>query len=164
MTARCTFVTGETIASRCSTSMIPRWASLAAIRMERPGKCGFVAEQFISDHTNIIGTAVSMSFSKDKAQSCLYVGDNANMTVYVLNRSNLQELGRLGRSGRMAGRIPLASPGEPGQQGQHLHCGSRHRQTNPEVSSLRGERLQRNRIGCRGRPHARKVVCYCGNA
>ena len=60
------------------------------------GKCGFVAEQFISEHTNIIGTAVSMNFSKDKAQSCLYVGDNANMTIYILNRSNLQELGRLG--------------------------------------------------------------------
>jgi hypothetical protein len=67
------------------------------------GKCGFVAEQFISDHTNIIGTAVSVNFSTDKAQSCLYVGDNANMTIYILNRSNLQELGRLGRSGRNAG-------------------------------------------------------------
>ena len=61
-----------------------------------PGKCGFVAEQFISDHTNIIGTAVSMNFSTDKAQSCLYVGDNANMTIYILNRSNLQELGAAG--------------------------------------------------------------------
>ena len=69
------------------------------------GKCGFVAEQFVSEHTNIIGTAVSMSFSTDKAQSCLYVGDNANMTIYILNRSNLQELGRLGRSGRMAGEF-----------------------------------------------------------
>jgi DNA-binding beta-propeller fold protein YncE len=69
------------------------------------GKCGFVAERFISDHTNIIGTAVSMTFSTDKAQSCLYVGDNANMTIYILNRSNLQELGRLGRSGRMAGEF-----------------------------------------------------------
>jgi DNA-binding beta-propeller fold protein YncE len=68
-----------------------------------PGKCGFVAEQHISEHTNIIGTAVSMSFSTDKAQSCLYVGDNANMTIYILSRSNLQELGRLGHSGRMAG-------------------------------------------------------------
>ena len=67
------------------------------------GKCGFVAERFISEHTNIIGTAVSMNFSKDKAQSCLYVGDNANMTIYLLNRNNLQELGRLGRSGRMPG-------------------------------------------------------------
>jgi hypothetical protein len=67
------------------------------------GKCGFVAEQLISPHTNIIGTAVSMSFSTDQSQSCLYVGDNANMTIYVLNRSNLQELGRIGRSGRMPG-------------------------------------------------------------
>jgi len=67
------------------------------------GKCGFVAEQFISEHTNVIGTAVSMNFSTDKAQSCLYVGDNANMTIYILNRSNLQELGRLGRSGQMSG-------------------------------------------------------------
>jgi hypothetical protein len=67
------------------------------------GKCGFVAEQFVSEHTNIIGSAVSLSFSTDKAQSCLYIGDNANMTIYVLNRNNLEELGRLGRSGRMPG-------------------------------------------------------------
>ena len=70
-----------------------------------PGACGFVAEQFISKHTNtsIPGTSVSMSFSSDKEQSCLYVGDNSNMTIYILNRINLQELGRLGRHGRMAG-------------------------------------------------------------
>jgi hypothetical protein len=48
---------------------------------------------------------VSLNFSKDKAQSCLYVGDNSNMTIYLLNRSNLQELGRLGRSGRDAGQF-----------------------------------------------------------
>jgi hypothetical protein len=46
-----------------------------------------------------------MSFSSDKPQSCLYIGDNANMTIYILNRSNLQELGRLGRSGRSAGEF-----------------------------------------------------------
>lgn len=69
------------------------------------GKCGFVAEQFVSERTNIIGSAVSMTFSTDKAQSCLYVGDNANMTIYILNRNNLQELGRLGRSGRGAGEF-----------------------------------------------------------
>jgi 6-phosphogluconolactonase (cycloisomerase 2 family) len=69
------------------------------------GQCGFAGEQWISEHTNttIPGTAVSMTFSSDPAQSCLYVGDNSNMTVYILNRSNLQELGRLGRAGRMAG-------------------------------------------------------------
>jgi hypothetical protein len=70
-----------------------------------PGKCGFVGEQLISEHTNIIGTAVSMNFSTDKAQSCLYVADNANMTIYILNRSNLHELGQLGRNGRMAGEF-----------------------------------------------------------
>ncbi len=69
------------------------------------GNCGFVADQFISEHTNIIGTAVSLNFSKDKEQSCLYIGDNANMTIYLLNRNNLQELGRLGRSGRMPGEF-----------------------------------------------------------
>jgi DNA-binding beta-propeller fold protein YncE len=71
----------------------------------QPGKCGYLAEQFVSDHTNVIGTAVSMNFSTDKAQSCLYVGDNANMTIYILNRNNLQELGRLGRAGRNAGEF-----------------------------------------------------------
>jgi len=72
-----------------------------------PGKCGFVTERFISEHTNtsIPGTAVSISLSSDKAQSCLYVGDNSNMTIYLLMRSNLQGLGQLGRSGRMAGEF-----------------------------------------------------------
>jgi DNA-binding beta-propeller fold protein YncE len=71
------------------------------------GKCGFVAERLISEHTNSPppGTSVSLNFSKDPAQSCLYVGDNSNMTIYILNRSNLQELGRLGRNGRMAGDL-----------------------------------------------------------
>jgi hypothetical protein len=71
----------------------------------QPGKCGFVAERFVSDHTNIIGTAVSMNFSTDKAQSCLYIGDNANMAIYILNRSNLEELGRFGHSGRAPGEF-----------------------------------------------------------
>jgi DNA-binding beta-propeller fold protein YncE len=71
------------------------------------GKCGFVAERWVSDHTYtqpvMPGTAVSMNFSTDKAQSCLYVGDNTNQTIYILNRSNLEQLGRLGHAGRMTG-------------------------------------------------------------
>lgn len=71
------------------------------------GRCGFVAEQFISEKTYTLGampgTAVSMNFSTDAAQSCLYVGDNTNQTIYILNRQTLGELGRFGRAGRMAG-------------------------------------------------------------
>ncbi|MDE3156619.1 MAG: hypothetical protein KGN76_16075 [Acidobacteriota bacterium] len=71
------------------------------------GKCGFVGEQRISAHTETLpvmpGTAVSVSFSTDPAQSCLYVGDNTNQTIYILNRANLEEIGRLGQAGRMAG-------------------------------------------------------------
>src|SRR5215469_9330328 len=44
-------------------------------------------------------------WTTDKAQSCLYIGDNTNMTIYILNRQNLQELARLGRAGRMAGNF-----------------------------------------------------------
>ncbi len=115
------------------------------------GKCGFVAEQFISAHTNIIGTAVSVNFSTDKAQSCLYVGDNANMTIYILNRRNLQELGRLGRSGRGAGDFHYLHQVSDRQQGQHLYRRSGHRETDPEIPPLWRQRLQRRRLARGGR-------------
>ena len=73
------------------------------------GKCGYLTEQWISPKTETLpvepGSSVSLNFSTDKAPSCLYIGDNSNMTIYVLNRANLQELGRLGRSGRSAGQF-----------------------------------------------------------
>lgn len=71
------------------------------------GKCGYVTERWVSGNTYtqpvMPGTAVSMNFSRDKAQSCLFVGDNTNQTIYILNRGSLEQLGRLGRAGRMAG-------------------------------------------------------------
>ena len=71
------------------------------------GKCGFLTERWVSGKTYTLpmmpGTAVSLNFSNDAAQSCLYVGDNTNQTIYILNRSNLQELGRFGHPGRMSG-------------------------------------------------------------
>ena len=71
------------------------------------GKCGFLTERWVSGRTYTLpvmpGTAVSMSFSRDRAQSCLFIGDNTNQTIYILNRSTLQELARLGHAGRMTG-------------------------------------------------------------
>jgi DNA-binding beta-propeller fold protein YncE len=71
------------------------------------GKCGFVSERWISGKTYTLpimpGSAVSLNFSRDAAQSCLFVGDNTNQTIYILNRINLEELGRFGHAGRMSG-------------------------------------------------------------
>jgi len=99
-----------------------------------PGKCGFLTEQWVSEHTDTVlpGTAVSINFSKDAAQSCLYVGDNTNMTIYILNRSNLHELGRLGRTGRMAGQFHWLHQVSPDSAG-NLYTG--------EVDT--GERIQK---------------------
>jgi DNA-binding beta-propeller fold protein YncE len=73
------------------------------------GKCGFLAEQVVSGHTEAMpvtpGTTTSVNFSTDKAQTCLYVGDNANQTIYILDRRTLKELGRLGSSGRDLGQF-----------------------------------------------------------
>ena len=117
-----------------------RWASPAAIPTAWPASAAIVAEQAISGNTETMpampGTSVSLNFSKDKAQSCLYVGDNSNMTIYILNRANLQELGRLGRAGPQCRAIPLAAPGQPGQPWQHLYGRSRYRKAHPEIPAL----------------------------
>jgi DNA-binding beta-propeller fold protein YncE len=73
------------------------------------GKCGFLTERWISRKTYsyplMPGTVSSITFSPDKAQSCLYASDSTNQTIYVLNRGNLEELGRFGQPGRMTGRF-----------------------------------------------------------
>ena len=123
------------------------WAIPAAIQMAKPES---VASWRSVGSANtpiplpvMPGTAVSMNFSTDKAQSCLYVGDNTNQTIYILNRSNLQELGRLGQCRPNGGRFPLAAPGQRGRSGQYLYGGSRYRKAHPEVHSLREYGLQR---------------------
>ena len=85
------------------------------------GKCGYVGEQFISPTTETLpvmpGTAVSLNFSTDQAQSCLYVGDNTNQTIYIMNRSDLTELARVGTAGRAAGQfhwLHIVSPDSKG--------------------------------------------------
>ena len=68
------------------------------------GVCGFVADIPIAPYA-ATGTAVSAAFSTDPDQSCLYVGDLANGTFYIVNRENHTELDRIGRRGRQVGEF-----------------------------------------------------------
>lgn len=70
----------------------------------QPGVCGFVGEVHVAPHT-ASGTAGTAALSTDPGQSCVYVGDLANGTLYVINREDLSELDRIGRSGRQVGEF-----------------------------------------------------------
>ncbi len=89
--------TAATTASRVFDKNDPALGKPCSNPAGEKGKCGFLAETWISGNTETLpvmpGTAVSMNFSKDKAQSCLYVGDNTNQTIYIVGRARLEELG-----------------------------------------------------------------------
>jgi DNA-binding beta-propeller fold protein YncE len=68
------------------------------------GKCGFVGEIHVAPQT-AGGTSGTLNFSTDPKQSCMYVADLANNTVYEINRENLQEMDRFGTGGRQIGQF-----------------------------------------------------------
>ena len=68
------------------------------------GKCGFVGEIHVAPQT-ASGTSGTLNFSSDPAQSCAYVADLANDTIYVINRQNFQEMDRFGTAGRQIGQF-----------------------------------------------------------
>ncbi|HLI82414.1 MAG TPA: hypothetical protein VKV17_00775 [Bryobacteraceae bacterium] len=68
------------------------------------GKCGFVGEIHVAPQT-AAGTADAIGFSTDAKQSCMYIADLTNDTIYIVNRQNLQEMGRFGTGGRQAGEL-----------------------------------------------------------
>lgn len=68
------------------------------------GKCGFVGEINVAPQTSS-GTSGQANFSTDPKQSCLYVADLTNDTVYVINRANNHEIARFGTGGRQAGNF-----------------------------------------------------------
>ena len=70
-----------------------------------PGVCGFIRDIPIAPQSYANGTAVSAAFSTDPGQTCLYVGDLANGTFYIINRENYHELDRIGRAGRQIGEL-----------------------------------------------------------
>jgi hypothetical protein len=68
------------------------------------GKCGFVGEIHVAPQS-ASGTSGSATLSTDAGQTCLYVGDLSNATLYIVNRENRTELDRIGRPGRQAGEF-----------------------------------------------------------
>jgi DNA-binding beta-propeller fold protein YncE len=68
------------------------------------GKCGFVADIPVAPQT-ASGTSGTLNFSSDPTQSCAYVADLANDTIYVINRQNQQEMDRFGTGGRQVGQF-----------------------------------------------------------
>ena len=68
------------------------------------GKCGFVGDIHIAPQT-ASGTSGTVNFSTDPQQSCLYVADLANDTIYAINRTNFHEMGRFGTGGRQIGQF-----------------------------------------------------------
>jgi len=68
------------------------------------GKCGYTGEIHVAPQT-AAGTSGTVNFSTDPQQSCMYIADLTNDTIYVVNRQNLQELSRFGSGGRQAGEL-----------------------------------------------------------
>lgn len=68
------------------------------------GKCGFVSETPVAPQT-VAGTVGTLTLSTDPQQSCVYVADLSNNTVYEINRENFHELARFGTGGRQTGQF-----------------------------------------------------------
>jgi DNA-binding beta-propeller fold protein YncE len=68
------------------------------------GKCGFVGEMHVAPQT-ASGTSGTLNFSSDPKQSCAYVADLTNDTVYAINRENYHEMDRFGGGGRQIGQF-----------------------------------------------------------
>ena len=68
-------------------------------------------------------TCAGLAFSPDPEQTYLYVADQANLHIHVLNRQDARGARHLGRTGHGAGPIRRAPPPCRGQQGQPVHCG-----------------------------------------
>jgi sugar lactone lactonase YvrE len=65
----------------------------------------FVMERFVRPETGGAGSGFSLQFSRDAAQSLLYLIDGTNQRVWILRRKDLAILDRFGKPGRQAGEF-----------------------------------------------------------
>jgi 2-keto-4-pentenoate hydratase/2-oxohepta-3-ene-1,7-dioic acid hydratase in catechol pathway len=65
----------------------------------------FVRERFLARATRAMGSVWDIAFSRDTAQTFLFVPDGTNMKVWILRREDLSVVGSFGHGGRMAGQF-----------------------------------------------------------
>lgn len=65
----------------------------------------FLQEGIIAPNTLAMGSVWDLEFSRDAAQSHLYVPDGTNQCVWIVDRETLQVIGSFGRGGRQAGQF-----------------------------------------------------------
>ena len=65
----------------------------------------FVREAYIERATRAMGSVWDLAFSRDSAQTWLFVPDGTNQTAWILRRSDLTVAGNFGRGGRNAGQF-----------------------------------------------------------
>ena len=65
----------------------------------------FLFEKFVAKNTLGLGSVWDIDFSHDPRQSLIYVADGTNQCVWILNRENLETIGKFGRIGRYAGQF-----------------------------------------------------------
>jgi hypothetical protein len=63
----------------------------------------FVGESFIALQTLWWGSVWDIELSPDANQTYMYIADEMNMKVWILNRSTLKVVGSFGNGGRNAG-------------------------------------------------------------
>jgi hypothetical protein len=65
----------------------------------------YLVEKFVRPETGGSGSGFSLQFSRDTAQSLLYLIDGTNQRIWILRRKDLTILDRFGKPGRQAGEF-----------------------------------------------------------
>ncbi|HEV8263641.1 MAG TPA: fumarylacetoacetate hydrolase family protein [Gemmatimonadales bacterium] len=65
----------------------------------------FVREVFLARATRAMGSVWDIAFSRDSAQSYVFVPDGTNQKIWILRRSDLSVVASFGRGGRQAGQF-----------------------------------------------------------
>jgi 2-keto-4-pentenoate hydratase/2-oxohepta-3-ene-1,7-dioic acid hydratase in catechol pathway len=105
-----------------TTQASPQFTTVHAVKLSRDGlvyvadrinnriqvfrKDGsFVREAYVARATRAMGSIWDFAFSRDSAQTFIYIPDGTNQKVWVLRRSDLSIAGSFGRGGRWAGQF-----------------------------------------------------------